>query len=45
VIFMTAHDDPAGREQARQAGAVAYLVKPFSGRELVAVIAKALEHA
>jgi FixJ family two-component response regulator len=43
VIFITAHDEPAGRERARQAGAIAYLIKPFSGRALVAVVAEVLD--
>ena len=29
VIFMTAHDNPQWQEKAKQAGAVAYLKKPF----------------
>ena len=43
VIFITAHDDPESREQAEQAGAVAYLPKPFSGQGLLEVVNQALE--
>jgi CheY-like chemotaxis protein len=37
---MTAYDEPAAREEAETMGS--YLAKPFSGRTLLAVIAKAL---
>ena len=39
-IFMTAHDDPALRDQARRARA-GYLAKPFHGRALLALVAGA----
>lgn len=39
-IFITAHDDPAVRRQAERDGA-AYLLKPFPGRVLLALIAQA----
>ena len=42
VIFITAYDDPALRAQARDAGAVAYFTKPFTGKDLVAAINKAI---
>jgi FixJ family two-component response regulator len=42
VIFIAAHDKPSSREQATQAGAVAYLARPFPGRDLVAAVARAL---
>jgi FixJ family two-component response regulator len=42
VIFMTAFDDQATREQAHEAGCVAYLRKPFSGTLLIDAIARAL---
>jgi FixJ family two-component response regulator len=42
VIFITAHDEPSAREQAAQAGAVAYLAKPFHGRRLVDAVNRAL---
>jgi FixJ family two-component response regulator len=43
VIFMTAHDEPATREGAERALAVAYLPKPFAGASLVAAVTTALE--
>lgn len=42
VIFITAHDEPAVREQAEKAGAVAYLNKPFASRTLLEKIGQAL---
>jgi FixJ family two-component response regulator len=41
VIFMTAHDSVAVRDEATEAGCAAFLTKPFSGHELVDVIRKA----
>lgn len=41
VIFMTAFDDDATREQARGLGCVAYLRKPFAGHLLMQAIADA----
>ena len=35
VIFITAHDSPAARDEARRLGANAYLSKPFEGRVLI----------
>jgi len=35
AIFMTAFDEPAAQARALQAGAVAYLIKPFSGKRLI----------
>ena len=40
-IFITAHDDQLVREQAERACA-AYLVKPFEGRALLALIARVM---
>lgn len=40
-IFITAHDDPAVRRQAERDGA-AYLLKPFEGRALLALVAQAV---
>lgn len=40
-IFITAHDDPSVRTQAERACA-AYLLKPFEGKALVALVASAL---
>jgi FixJ family two-component response regulator len=42
VIFMTAFDDEATRQQAQAAGCVAYLRKPFTGRVLIEAIAQAV---
>lgn len=43
-IFITAHDDPALRRQADHEGA-AYLLKPFRGRALLAVVAQSIRAA
>lgn len=40
VIFITAHDDDDVRRQAMRDGAMAFLVKPFDGAELLALIAR-----
>jgi len=45
VIFITAYDDPASQAEAQDAGAIAYLTKPFPGRSLLAAITEALEMA
>lgn len=42
VIYMTAHDEPRTREQALACSPVAYLQKPFEGRQLLAAVARAL---
>ena len=42
VIFMTAHDDDGIRQRALQDGAVAFLVKPFDGGELLEHVARAM---
>ena len=42
VIFMTALDDEAMREQALNAGCVAFLRKPFQARQLIDAIKKAV---
>jgi CheY-like chemotaxis protein len=42
VIFMTALDDEAMREQALKAGCVAFLRKPFQARQLIDAIKKAV---
>ena len=41
VIFMTAHDDDDIRQRALRDGAVAFMVKPFDGGELLEHIARA----
>jgi DNA-binding response OmpR family regulator len=43
VIFITAQDEPAVREEAETIGAGTYLPKPFSGRTLLDRIAQVLE--
>ena len=42
VIFITAHGDFAGRSQALRAGAVEYLLKPFSDEALLTAINKSM---
>jgi FixJ family two-component response regulator len=42
VIFMTALDDEDTRVQAQKAGCVAFLRKPYSARQLVDAIEKAV---
>lgn len=37
-IFVTAHDTPLARQQARDAGAIAYFRKPVDGRALIDAI-------
>ena len=41
VIFITAYDQPEARVQASEAGAVAYLTKPFAGHALIAAVTQA----
>jgi FixJ family two-component response regulator len=43
VVFMTAYDAPSAREDAQQAGAIAFFTKPFSGHRLVSAIRRALD--
>jgi len=45
IIFMTAYEDPGVREQAMQAGAVAFLQKPLVDSSLTDSIALALERS
>jgi FixJ family two-component response regulator len=42
VIFITGDDHPSWPERARQLGAIAYLLKPVPGRELVAAVTRVL---
>ena len=42
VIFMTALDDADTREQAQKTGCIAFLRKPYSARQLIAAIEKAV---
>src|ERR687897_640348 len=41
VILITAHDDDDVRQQALRDGAVAFLVKPFDGGDLLEHVARA----
>lgn len=43
VIFITAYDNKAFRRQAMQAGAVAFLAKPFTDEQLLENIRSALK--
>jgi two-component system response regulator FixJ len=45
VIFITAYEDPGVRAQAMQAGAMAFLQKPFSDQALTDAICLALERS
>jgi DNA-binding response OmpR family regulator len=42
VIFITARDEPAVREEAAGLGAKSFLPKPFSGRALLDAVARSL---
>lgn len=42
VVFMTAHDDAVTRAQSAKAGAIAYFVKPFVGKALIAALDRTL---
>ena len=44
IIFITAHDDKESRGRATQAGAVAFLGKPFSKEQLLQTVRSALGH-
>jgi len=44
IIFITAYDDKESRRRAMQAGAVAFLGKPFSDEQLLQIIRSALGH-
>jgi FixJ family two-component response regulator len=43
VIFVTAHDEPATRDEAQQVGCSAYLRKPVPGKALIEAINKAVD--
>jgi FixJ family two-component response regulator len=45
VILITAHDDDGVRRQALRDGAVAFLVKPFDGGDLLKYVAGATNNA
>jgi len=42
VVFITAHDEPSVREEAKSIGAGSYLPKPFSGRALLELVTDAI---
>jgi FixJ family two-component response regulator len=42
VIFITAMNDEATEQEARSSGCVAYLRKPFGGKELIGAVAEAV---
>jgi FixJ family two-component response regulator len=44
IIFITAYDDKEARGRAMQAGAVAFLAKPFSDEQLLQTVRSALRH-
>jgi FixJ family two-component response regulator len=41
IIFITGRDDPAVRETALNAGAIAFLTKPFEDEALVRLVREA----
>lgn len=43
-IFITAHDDVAVRREALRDGAIAFLVKPFDGGDLLEHVARATKY-
>lgn len=43
ILFITAHDDEDVRRQALADGAVAFLIKPFDGGELLEQISRATD--
>jgi FixJ family two-component response regulator len=45
VVVITAHDDPAARRAALDAGAVDFILKPFERGRLLAAVEKALSRA
>ena len=45
IIFVTSHADDIARERALEAGAVAFLYKPFHEEELLNAIDAALKHS
>ena len=45
IIFITSHADDGARARALEAGAVAFLYKPFHEEELLTAIDAALKHS
>ena len=44
IVFVTAYDNKVSRKQAMQAGAVAFLAKPFGDEQLLQTVRLALGH-
>jgi FixJ family two-component response regulator len=44
IVFMTAYENKVSRQQAMQAGAVAFLAKPFGDEQLLQTVRLALGH-
>src|ERR1700755_70476 len=44
IVFVTAYDNQVSRKQAMQAGAVAFLAKPFGDEQLLQTVRLALGH-
>ncbi len=44
IIFLTASKDPAIREQALAAGAIAFIEKPYDAQLVIDLVNKALQH-
>ena len=44
VVILTAHGDDEARQRSLQAGAVAFLSKPFDGNALLDAVRTALDH-
>jgi FixJ family two-component response regulator len=44
VIFITSYDERESRRRAMEAGAIAFLGKPFSDEQLLKAICSALQH-
>jgi FixJ family two-component response regulator len=45
AVFITGHDDARTRAQVGEAGASAYLAKPFAGRELLRAVERSIGDA
>ena len=42
VLFVTGHEDPSGRQEGLEQGAIAWLEKPFEEEELLGTIRRAI---
>lgn len=45
VIFITAHDEIATRQEAQRLGCIGYFRKPFEGKALLDAIRRSTDHA